>query len=316
MLPSILTIFLFTFIPFIIVLANSFIVNTGFHADEIRPGFDNYKRIFELDMYKVGVRNSIIYAMTALPISLVISILVSVAITQIVKKWARGFWQTIFFLPYVTSAVAVSLSFFYLFKTSDSTGPGILNLTLKSLGLIKEDIRFLDSGDIHSWKPLLVILIRGVWGNLAFQILILTTAMLSVDQQLYKAAAIDGASKGKQFFSVTLPSIRKTVSFLVTMGLINGIKVFPLALFNNDPNAAALNGGSSLMLMVYKFVNEGNFALAGAASITLFVIGVVVSYSLRKIVALTFKASLKIGEMNVLNKIESTSFKPKSLFKI
>jgi ABC transporter permease protein len=86
MLPSILTIFLFTFIPFIIVLANSFIVNTGFHADEIRPGFDNYKRIFELDMYKVGVRNSIIYAMTALPISLVISILVSVAITQIVKK--------------------------------------------------------------------------------------------------------------------------------------------------------------------------------------------------------------------------------------
>jgi ABC transport permease protein len=140
--------------------------------------------------------------------------------------------------------------------------------------------------------------------------------MLSVDQQLYKAAAIDGASKGKQFFSVTLPSIRKTVSFLVTMGLINGIKVFPLALFNNDPNAAALNGGSSLMLMVYKFVNEGNFALAGAASITLFVIGVVVSYSLRKIVALTFKASLKIGEMNVLNKIESTSFKPKALFKI
>jgi len=86
MLPSILTIFLFTLIPFIIVLANSFIVNTGFHADEIRPGFDNYKRIFELDMYKVGVRNSIIYAMTALPISLVISILVSVAITQIVKK--------------------------------------------------------------------------------------------------------------------------------------------------------------------------------------------------------------------------------------
>ena len=316
MLPSVLTIFLFTFIPFIIVLINSILVETGFSADELRPGFDNYKKIFTLGMYKVGVRNSIIYAMTALPISLVISILVSVAITQVVKKWARGFWQTIFFLPYVTSSVAVSLSFFYLFKTSDANGPGILNLTLKSLGIIKDDIRFLDSGNIYSWRPLFVIVIRGVWGNLAFQILILTTAMLSVDQQLYKAAAIDGASKSKQFFSVTLPSIRKTISFLITMGLIGGIKVFPLALFNNDPNAAVLNGGSSLMLMVYKYVTEGNFALAGASSITLFVIGVIVSFSLRKIVALTFKASLKIGEMNVLNKIESTSFKSKALFKI
>ena len=313
LLPSLLTISLFTLIPFIIVLYNSFQVQspTSHLVADTVFSIDNYKSILTNPFFKVGVRNSIIYSIVALPISLFISVLISVAITMVVKKWARGFWQTVFFLPYVTSAVAVSLSFLYMFKSDG----GIINGILLKLGR-KKPIQFLNSGLEDTWNAFWVILLRGIWGNLAFQILILTTAMLSVDKQLYKAGAIDGASKSKQFFAITLPSIKRTLSFLITMGLINGIKVFPLALFNNNPEDAINNGGSSIMLFVYRAVKAGKWYYSGAASVILFVIGVFVSFTLRKIVTLTFKLSVKLGENNVIRKIENSTLKTKTIFTV
>ncbi len=310
MLPSILTILLLTVIPFILVIYTSITPRVGFHANDIKFGIDHYKSIFHDEQFKIAIRNSLVYAILSLPISLVISLLISSAISQVIKKWARGFWQTVFFLPYVTSAIAVSMAFAYIFKTQG----GMINDILLRLKLVSRPIRFLDDTSNGSWNSFWIILIRGIWGSLAFQILILTTAMLSVNQDLYKSASIDGASPTKQFFTITLPTISKTITFLFTMGIIGGIKTFPLALFNNSSDNAMQYNGQSLMLYIFHFTKGSDFGRAGASSVVLFVLGIIISFGLRKIVFTLFRLGNKLGEKSVINRIENSSLTRKALF--
>ncbi|MGV2392870.1 UNVERIFIED_CONTAM: ABC transporter permease subunit [Campylobacter lari] len=129
--------------------------------------------------------------------------------------------------------------------------------------------------------------------------LLFTTAMLSVDKNLYKSASIDGLSTFKQFFTITLPSISKTTTFIMTMGIINGIKVFPLALFNNQPEKAMAAGASTLMLFIYYYVKANNYQLASAASIILFIIGISYSSIVRGGFRVLSLAALNKGESDV-----------------
>ncbi|TPI03084.1 carbohydrate ABC transporter permease [Mycoplasma struthionis] len=312
MLPSLITMGLFTIFPFIIVIITALKTQVGFAVDEVAYGLGNFKFIFQTNkvVFNVAVRTSLLYSVLSLPISLMISLLISAAISQVIKTWARSFWQTVFFLPYVTSGIAVSLAFAYIFKSDG----GLINIILQKMNLIKKPIQFLD-GSNNQFAPFMVILIRGIWGSLAFQILILTTAMLSVNPDLYKSASIDGASSTKQFFKITLPSINKTISFLFTMGIIGGIKTFPLALFNNSSQDAIAFNGASLMLYVYHWTISAQYGRAAAASIVLFLIGLIISFGLRRLVFLTFKLSNNLGERRVFRKIEGATLKGTTVFK-
>ena len=129
--------------------------------------------------------------------------------------------------------------------------------------------------------------------------LIFTTAMLGVDKTHYKAASIDGAGPIKQFFLITLPSISKTTNFLITVGIIGAIKVFPLALYNNDPYVANINGGGTMMLYVFKLVKAGNFQAAGAASLVLVAVGIAFSIVLRNGIKYSTVLAEKWGERRV-----------------
>ncbi|WP_246529764.1 carbohydrate ABC transporter permease [Mycoplasma zalophi] len=319
-LPSLLTILLFTLIPFILVIMDAFLIQrNSFNAGNLELSHGNFVKLFggtftsdgvtqtyEADKWFVaGIRNSIIYAIVALPISLVISLLISSAIANVLRKKLRGFFQTIFFIPYVTSGIAVSVTFYFLFDTQN----GFINQLIDR----KIPIPWLTSGETSSFYAFVVILIRGVWGNLAFQVLLLTTAMLSVNPSLYKAASIDGSHKLQQFFSITLPSIKRTVSFLITIGIIGGIKIFPLALFNNNALEGFHNGGSSIMLYIFYFVRE-DVHLAAAASLVLFVLGVFISFTLRRLVTITYNISINLGVKNVSNKIMNKRKVSKKIF--
>ncbi|AZZ65427.1 sugar ABC transporter permease [Metamycoplasma phocicerebrale] len=305
-LPSLLALLFMVIIPFIFVIIGSFRAPTTF--TRFGWSFDNYFRdgssevgIFYDPKFLTSMSNSLIYAIFALPLGLGTSLLISSAITMIVKKWARGFWQTVFFLPYMTGAVAISLTFSALFGKASE---GAIFPMLYGTG--------------NSWNPFFVILIRGIWGGLAFQVLILTTAMLSVNPDLYKSSAIDGASSIKQFFKITLPSIRRTISFLFTIGIINGIKVFPLALYNNDPSTAIAENAGTLLIYIFhsiKFATNG-FGRSMAASVFLFILGVTISFSLKKAVSLAYRLYIHLGEKNVANKIKNQAQKRIISFKI
>lgn len=292
LIPTIFIILFFTIVPLLLNIKSAF---TTEEAGTFT--FDNFKFVITEDpAFAVGFRNSIIYGLIVLPIVIMLSLLISSSIVHVYRKWARGIWQTIFFLPYMTNAIAIALTFIQLFSPS-----GLFNQVF-GLGTYG----WLESGDQFSFRALLPIITQGVWGGLAFNILIFTTAMLSVDKNLYRSASIDGISNFKQFFTITLPSIKPTTTFLITMGIINGIKVFPLAIFDNKPDAAVANGASSLMLYVYKFTQSGKFAYAASAALTLFIIGVIYSSLIRGGFNTILKVSLNKGESDVWNRIKAS----------
>lgn len=298
LLPSILVIFIFTFLPFLYSISKSLSIEINPNiAGNTRLGFDNFVDLITLDTnFHIAIRNSVIYSIAALPLGLIISLIIASTIASLHRKYARGFWQTVFFLPYVTSGIAVSVAFAYIFDSET----GFIN---RLFGI---STRWLNSGNPSSFNALLVVLISGVWRSLAFEVLILTTAMLSVNPTLYKAAAIDGASPVRQFFKITLPSVSRTINFLITIGIIGGIKVFPIGIFANETEAIS-NGGATLLMYIYRNVRgTPNFAQAGALTIYLFVFGIALSVVVKKFLSTIFLVADKITEKNVYHKIKNS----------
>ncbi|WP_255483448.1 carbohydrate ABC transporter permease [Mycoplasma sp. Pen4] len=281
---------MFTIIPMVTNIIDSFTSKaTGTFT------LQNYASIFADPSFAVGVRNSFIYGLFVLPFVMMISLVISSIIAKLYNKLAKGYWQTVFFMPYITNAVAVSLAFIQLFSPF-----GLLNQVLGT------NTPWLSSGSPYTFNALVAMIVNGIWSGLAFNILIFTTAMLGVDKNLYRSASIDGTGEIKQFFTITLPSIKSTINFLITLGIIGGLKVFPLALFENKPKNAINNGGSSLMLYVYYVTSIGETNKSGAASISLFIIGVTFSSVVRGGFFMAQLTLNNLGERNVWVKVKAT----------
>lgn len=274
--PGLILIIIFTFIPFFLALKDAFKVelNPNKRGGDWKFGFDHLQYVLSKKDFARAFSNSILYAFLQIPLSICISILIAIAVSKIINKTFRGFTQTLFFMPYVTSGVAVALAFAYIFSGSNGQN-GLFN---QIFGLNKFWLK--DMND-KSYAAFFVMLVNGVWGALAFQVLIFTTALLSVDKERYKAASIDGASPVKQFFAITLPSISGTMNFIITIGLINAIKVFPLALFQNNPQDALDYGGGTLMIYIFNFTRSGEYSIAAAASVILVVISITFSIAVK-----------------------------------
>ncbi|MEE3928002.1 sugar ABC transporter permease [Mycoplasmopsis ciconiae] len=288
LLPSIVIISIFTIVPMIYNLQKAFTV------DEDYTIFRNFALTLADPRFSIGFRNSFIYGIFALPVVMSLSLVISSLIAKLSRKASKGFWQSVFFMPYVTNGVAVSLTFIQVFSTN-----GLFNQ------IIDSKINWLKSGDQSSFAALVPIMINGVWNGLAFNVLIFTTAMMGVDKNLYRSASIDGSSGFKQFFYITLPSIKGTFNFLITISIIGGIKVFPLALYENKPIDAFSNGASTLMMYVYFTATVSDQELSGAASILLFLIGFTFQAILRGGMFMAQLTMNYLGESNVWNKVNS-----------
>lgn len=289
MLPAVILFTLFTIIPLFNVVKDASLLDAN--------NAGGFEKVWGDSDWYLSVRNSLIYASISLPISLALSLVISGAITSLVRKKARGSWQTIFFLPYVTSAIAVSLTFTHILSQQ-----GLVN---QLLGI---DYKWLTTFITSSfWGSLPAVILFGVWHSLAFQILIFSTAMMAIDKRLYYAANIDGAKSTRVFFTVTLPSIEKTFWYVFTLGLIGAVKVFPLALFHND-SAEALDMAPTMLIYIYDLVgkmNTNNKGQIAAASISMILIIIVYNILVRQGVNLTrwgISKSRDVARQNRINK--------------
>lgn len=300
MLPAIFFLLMWTFIPLITVAKDSTesIDNALYHNNA-------YLQVWKDPYWWASIKNSLLYSLIVVPISLIISLSISFALSNVIRKKMRSFFQTLFFIPYVTSAIAVSLTFVHLLDTNY----GIINW------IFGTNVMWLQTLYSDGIFGLIAISIFGIWHSLAFQILILTTAMLSIDRRLYDSSAIDGATSRKTFFNITLPSIENTIWYLFTIGLIGALKVYPIALFENS--SEAMNYAPTLLMYVYDALyNKSNYAKAGAASISLIIVIIIFNYAFRKSIDGTRKLSSLISnkiieneiEKNKINKIRSVSF--------
>ena len=267
LLPAILFLGVFMVYPLIDVFIYSF--EEGYNSASqtyFGTGFYNYQYILRDPYFLQAVKNTFILVIITVPVSTGLSLLISVGLASIGKL--RKLFQTIYFLPYVTNTLAVGLVFMILFKKTAYTD-GMVNLLINLFG--GPSVDFIDG---PYWAKMLVLCIYTVWIVMPFKILILTSALASVNQNYYDAALVDGTSKWRMFTRITLPMISPTLFYLIITGFIGAFKAYSdaVALFGTDLNAAKMN---TIVGYVYDMLygNSGGFpSYASAAAIILFII--------------------------------------------
>ena len=229
-------------------------------------GLYNYAYVLHDPYFLQALKNTFILVLITVPLSTGLALLISVGLSSISKL--RETFQTIFFLPYVTNTLAVGLVFMILFKKTPYTD-GLANLILSwfSAG----PIDFIEG---PYWAKMFVLCFYTVWVVMPFKILILTSALASVDQTYYNAARVDGTGKLRIFTRITLPMISPTLFYLIITGFIGAFKAYSdaVALFGINLNAAEMN---TIVGYVYDMLygDSGGYpSYASAAAIILFAI--------------------------------------------
>ncbi len=267
LLPAILFLGAFMVYPLIDVMIYS--VEEGYNSASqsyYDVGLYNFSYVLHDPYFLQALKNTFILVIITVPLSTTIALLISLGLTSIKKL--KHLFQTIYFLPYVTNTLAVGLVFMILFKKTAYTD-GLVNVLINLFG--GESVDFIDG---PYWAKMFVLCFYTIWIVLPFKILILTSALASVNETLYKAARIDGTSKAGIFFRITLPMISPMIFYLVITGFIGAFKAYSdsVALFGTDLNAAGMN---TIVGYVYDMLygDSGGYpSYASAAALILFAI--------------------------------------------
>lgn len=212
-------------------------------------GLDQFRRVLFDGEFALAFRNTVvIFVMGQIPV--VIGALVGAVLLSNKRLIGRGFYQTLFFLPQVTSIVAIAIIFQSLF----SRDYGIINRLLEMVGL---------SGVPWLTSPLgvqVVIALMIIWHSLGFFMVIFLAGLSGIDPSLYEAAEIDGASPSRRFFSITLPLLRPTIVFVAITGSIGGMQLFtqPQVLLNGGTGPG--DSGLTMMYLQVMYLGTGSSA--------------------------------------------------------
>ena len=263
LLPAMIFLGVFMLYPLIDVFIYSF--EEGYNSasqTSFGVGTYNYEYVLHDPYFIQALQNTFILVIITVPLSTGLALLISLGLSSIKKL--KSFYQTMYFLPYVTNTLAVGLVFMILFKKT-AYSDGLVNL------FGGESIDFIDG---PYWAKMFVLCFYTIWIVLPFKILILTSALASVNETYYKAARVDGTSKFRMFTKITLPMISPMIFYLVITGFIGAFKAYSdsVALFGTDLNAAGMN---TIVGYVYDMLygDSGGYpSYASAAAIILFVI--------------------------------------------
>ena len=267
LLPAILFLGFFMVYPLFDVFVYSFEEGFNFASQTyLGTGLYNYSYVLHDPYFLQAVKNTFILVIITVPLSTALALLISVGLNSI--KALRDWLQTIYFLPYVTNTLAVGLVFMILFKKT-AYSDGLVNLLINWFG--GSSVDFIEG---PYWAKMFVLCFYTVWVVLPFKILILTSALASIDQTYYNAARVDGTSKLRTFTRITLPMISPMIFYLVITGFIGAFKAYSdaVALFGTDLNAAEMN---TIVGYIYDMLygDSGGYpSYASAAAIILFAI--------------------------------------------
>ena len=267
LLPAMLFLGAFMVYPLIDVLVYSF--EEGYNSASqtyFGVGLYNYSYVLRDPYFLQAVKNTFLLVIITVPLSTLIALGISLGLNAI--KPLRNLYQTVYFLPYVTNTLAVGLVFMILFKKTAYTD-GLINLMIQWFG--GQSVDFIDG---PYWAKMFVLCFYTIWVVMPFKILILTSALASVNPEYYSAAKMDGTKSFRIFYKITLPMISPMIFYLVITGFIGAFKAYSdaIALFGTDLNAAGMN---TIVGYVYDMLygNSGGYpSFASAAALILFAI--------------------------------------------
>ncbi|MBP3824301.1 MAG: sugar ABC transporter permease [Butyrivibrio sp.] len=267
LLPALAFLLVFMVYPLVDVFIYSFEEGYNFASQSyFGVGFYNYNYVLHDPYFIQALKNTFIIVIITVPLSTGIALLISLELSKI--RHIRNFFQTVYFLPYVTNTLAVGLVFMILFKKTPYSD-GLVNILIQFFG--GKGVDFIDG---PYWAKMFVMCFYTIWIVMPFKILILTSALASVNPMYYKAAKVDNTSPFRTFYKITLPMISPMVFYLVITGFIGAFKAYSdeVALFGTDLNAAGMN---TIVGYVYDMLygNSGGYpSFASAAALMLFAI--------------------------------------------
>jgi multiple sugar transport system permease protein len=268
--PFVLVFLVFLALP---ILASFLLSFTGFGLANLRDwfsaewvGLDNYTRLLEDDTFLKASRNTLIYVVLAVPLTLALGLLAALGLNQALGR-IQGLFRVGYYLPVVTSIVAIAVIWRYILHPDY----GLVNAALGNIGI--EPVNWLG----QSSTALGSIIALGVWRNFGFDMVIFLAALQGINPSLLEAARVDGATTWQVFRRVTLPLLRPVILFLAIVTSSGYLQLFeePFVMTGGGP----LNSTRSVAMYVYdqgfKFLNLG---YASAIAYALFVAIIVIAF--------------------------------------
>ena len=256
--PQLLGLIVFSIIPVGWALVLSFMEWGGLGARTF-VGLENYQTEFQNPEFRGALVHTIVFTLISVPGSVILALVIALLVNNVRFK---TIYRLIFFLPTVTSSVAISLVWLWALNGD--------------FGLINTYLRAWFDADPPNWlieKNLVVPIIAlvSIWASLGFNMVIFLAGLQSISPTYHEAAQIDGASRTRQFFNITLPLLSPTVFFVTIISLISAFQIFDLVYVMTDGGPG--NASSTMVHYIYEtaFV-DFSFGRSAAVAMVLFVI--------------------------------------------
>lgn len=277
LLPALVILAIFTVWPIINTVRMSLLKDydglTQMGGKTFKFGIDNFKEVVKYPNFINCLTNTLILCVVTVPISTMLALVIAVALNSI--KFVRKTMQTIFFLPYVTNSIAIGMVFAAMFTmvikpgTGEPLTIGIINSIIEAFGGTR--INWMNPGS-SKFANMVVLVIYIVWNALPFKILVLLGGLQSVNKQYYEAAKVDGTSRFRTFWRITVPLLSPMIAYVVITSFIGGFKEYTsvVGIFGDKMGSPA----GRLDTMVGFIYNnlDNNQGRASAAALILFAI--------------------------------------------
>lgn len=252
----------FTIYPLIRAIVMSFLGDYSIINGSYKSiGFDNYKALFADPDFAMSLKNTTIYVVCVVPVSIMLSLIIAVLINSCKKT--KALFQTIYFLPYVTSVIAIGIVWRWMFNSNY----GLINFMLGLIGI--EPIQWLNLPQYA--MPALIIF--AIWKSMAFNILIFLAGLQTIPEDLYRAARIDSTPKFRVFTKITVPQLAPMIVYSSVIGMIGAFKVYNEVFSLFQGKAGPANKAMTIVYYIYdKFYNSYKYGVAAAGSVVLFII--------------------------------------------
>ncbi|MCX7884162.1 MAG: sugar ABC transporter permease [Caloramator sp.] len=259
-LPTVGGLTIFYIYPFFKTLFYSF-TDLGTFGEYSIVGISNYIRLFSDTEVWMSLKNTLMFTIISVPISIFLSIVVATLLNSKIK--GLTIYRTLYFLPAVTMPAAIAMVWKWLYNYDY----GLINYILSKFGI--EKIYWVSDPKIALYS----IIAISVWSSVGYNMVIFLAGIQNISSTYYEAAAIDGANSINQFFKITIPLLTPTIFFVMVMSLIGAFQVFDYIFMIIGTSNPALKNTQSVVYLFYRSAFElGEKGYASAIAIMLFVI--------------------------------------------
>ncbi|MGD1817541.1 MAG: carbohydrate ABC transporter permease [Pleomorphochaeta sp.] len=266
-LPFFIIYIIFSLVPLLSTFYYSFFENYRIGLTEVGPNFIGWKNyhqvLFETEVPKFAINTFIIWIIGFIPQILVALLLAVWFTSNRLNLKGKQVFKTVIYMPNLIMASAFAMLFFTLFS---DVGP--VNQILTSLNLAEKPVRFLTQ--TATTRGLIATMNFLMWfGNTT---LLLMAGIMGIDQSLFDAAFIDGASSSKTFFKVTLPLLKPIFVYTLMTSIIGGIQMFDVPQILTDGAGTPNRTSETLIMYLNNHLRSKNYGMAGALSVLIFIV--------------------------------------------